>query len=453
MIRIHYAKRNATRIEVFFFGVSFSLLATFSSSLLADAQNPSKISASILAVAKIVFATNQSSIGGEIWLWHDGQMRRLFRDPFHTLALPVISPDGEKVAFVAGGVDLDKSLDGAVGKIEVIDFSGKMLSAVLLNSQHDGYGRKVNAGGMQGIDKVIWLGDTKLAVSGMYNSAVSVGYVIPLTGSERIARLPGDPIFDDQPQFADAGPLEISPGGLHIASVQGSGMTNMFPTCADASEDMEIDGLSVPMPRELGNYAVTSPFTWASDTKLSTIVTSHIGLAVVTVSGVKVERHRRMNKNARGDPSGDYEANLSAKTTFTLMPFGRKDGFVDLIPRYQAGGLEIEQLGTGGKPAKIWRINGGSLARLPQEPSTLAAFDAGRRDAASLAGRLASHIPNAMRKVMSSAYVWCGAAVCGALATEKAANGVVEGGYVKVPPSCVAPDRDASIGLKRGGAF
>jgi hypothetical protein len=394
---------------------------------------------SLLTHAKVVAAAyDQASGQGTIYLAQHGILKPIFSD-HRVLNVPVISPSGSKIAF-----NRQMEFGVADGDIVVTDLSGHVLSSILIDKVTPG----VNYARTQGIESLAWMGEDRLAASGIANPTVTSGFILHVRPSslEHPQANGSDP---KDGWFMSNGPSAVSPLGTHLVTVSGLSQSFPYSSCAGddaygAGETLEIDGVYL-MPPSLKKLVVIAPFSWADETRFSTIVRYSRGLAVLTARAIPLQFRTEPGKSARaGDPPGP--PNILNPPEFDVVPLPLRqadipsavfEGFYDRAGRYR-----FRQY-VQSNPAIVanWTLAGTSLTK--SSARDVAADPAEAGDAAAKSQSIAADMRDLTDRLripistISSENVWCKDVQCGALAVAGASNAVpIPEGAVEVPDIC-----------------
>jgi hypothetical protein len=215
------------------------------------------------------------------------KFRVILREKGAAFYLPAFSPDGSKIAFIVGSnfAHADPALDDADAELVVVDTEGKVISKTLVGPEHGSDGKKINTFHIQGVQGISWMGNDRVAIIGYANPVSDLGFIIPIlfTGD-------GKPnIYNEMShasEFESVGPIAISQGGLHLASVVGLAPSTSYSSCASVGESIEIDGVNISSDTSIPSFSVIAGLAWNGDTEVSTIIRSENGPAVLTISDI-----------------------------------------------------------------------------------------------------------------------------------------------------------------------
>jgi hypothetical protein len=167
--------------------------------------------------------------------------------------LPVISPDGARIAYILPDVT------DATAHLVVIDLAGRPLANLAIEPKRDDL---ATLGNMSGIDRVEWLGDGgKIAVRLWINPSQAHFYVMDLA-----AGVPAQDFVDDNGYAARDTAAAFSRDGAHFAYIAGlphfSGLQEgEAPAAYTGRPVLGIDYAETPLADR--PYRITNPIAWS----------------------------------------------------------------------------------------------------------------------------------------------------------------------------------------------
>ncbi len=438
-----------------FFKVRLVYISTLSLAFAsAQASNPLPSNTAILSTARIVGTINSFEgpdklLVGKLLYASGGKLQTLMQGKNDTFYLPTFSPDGNKIAFAVSSnfTHPDTALDGADVEIVVIDIAGRTFSKVLVHPRHLRNGTEFNSSHIQGVQRLQWMGNDKVVIVGYKGPVLDFGYVIPIlyTGDAK------PNVYDemhDAPEFKSVGPLGVSAGGLHIASVSGLTSSTDYESCASVGESIQIDGEDIPLSKDIPSFSVVSGFAWKGDGEVSTIVRTSKGPTLLTITGIAesfIFKPSAVATDINAPNFGDIFVNPpTVKLNIVHVPTREiDDAFYDL--NYIGNYLYFRQYSPSGQVLhRIWRastdVRNGSVHQVDSYP-TIDGSESLARQRDELRSSLIATLPADVVQRMSSEDIWCGNAVlCGSLASGGSISETRRPAGTKVPVACLPPD-------------
>ena len=286
-----------------------------------------KLVSEALPAAEVVFTLMRPNGVWELYLDAHGQLNRLMATHDQSMFSPVISPNGKKIAFGVSNGDNFGPMDGARTGIIVINLETGLRQVILDVPDHNDSGAKALANGVQGVTNLLWLDDSRIVYTGPFNPTMELGYVVKVDDTPSPVRIPFDTTGHELFDFESTGPLNVSPSGLHLASVGGLKPTTQYESCPSVGEVLLIDGVPVAMPASVGSLSVVSNIAWRDDTGLDFVGDSRRGYVLIKIQNIPPRVVARRSKNKDFDDSREEMLSPPSVAVTALMPSTTHKGF------------------------------------------------------------------------------------------------------------------------------
>jgi hypothetical protein len=279
------------------------------------------------------YVARNSTQGFDIYVMSGDGVTRAVTHDGRPKDLPVFSPDGNMIAYVAS-----KNPSVAAATILIVDLNGDEVGKALIEPA----GRGIAYQGLREVDQIAWLGSKgqRLAITGSINPTQSVTYVIdfkPNFASSRVSE-PATGLVEEDSYVDDAQALSLSPNGNHIATIGDMPHFDLFEANL-LKPKLYLDAASIAVRSR--PYLFVSPLAWSDDS-------SQLAFITRDSSSAKTLMFTRMQVGSRG-------ANRLMKSIDISTTVGRSSSDFDLFWE-QGSFVLVSPYGAKSKSKAMWKL-------------------------------------------------------------------------------------------------